>query len=78
MVAVAWVFIRGKKVNPLWIILTAAFGVIGIVFFFLTEDMSLPMVIADIWAVVSAIILALGILSAILAFKRENGEFGNR
>lgn len=49
----------------------------GIAVFLLTQDIMLPMVITDWWTLTHAILLVCGILSYILAYKRDKGEYGD-
>jgi uncharacterized membrane protein len=62
---------RHSKNRMMWLIATIVMGVLGIVIFLLTEDMSKLMVLVDKWTIVNAIILVLGIVSCIFALKRD-------
>jgi uncharacterized repeat protein (TIGR02543 family) len=59
---------------------TLILAVVGIAFFFLTENIALPMVLVDRWTVVNAIILLLEMVGVFFALKRpardedDNGD----
>jgi len=65
-----------RKTRRIWLIATIALAIIGIVFFFLTEDIRLPMILVDRWTIVNAIILLVEIVAMVLVFKKvdENVE----
>ena len=64
---------RHQHVNFLWLLITAVLAIIGIIVFCLTEDMSLRVALADIWTLLNFVLLALGVLSMLLIFKRKDG-----
>jgi len=66
--------VEKKTTNLIWIVLAIIFGIAGIIFFLLTEDMRLPMVTFDIWTIVNAIFFAMVILSLLLAFGKEKNK----
>ncbi|MCL2150041.1 MAG: Cna B-type domain-containing protein [Dehalococcoidia bacterium] len=77
VVGIVWAIIRRKedmKIDPLWLFITVITGVAGVVVFLLTEDMSLRMAWVDAWTIVNAIILVLGAISFMLAFKRDDDK----
>jgi len=63
-----------KRTRKLWFFLVVILAIVGIVFFLLTEDMRLPMVLLDRWTIINAIILLVGIVSKLLAFKKVKLE----
>ncbi|MCL2149493.1 MAG: hypothetical protein FWH51_00975 [Dehalococcoidia bacterium] len=66
--------IEEKKTRLIWIAISVVLAIIGFVVFFLTEDMSLPMRFVDIWTIVNAVILIIGIISVMLVFKHEEND----
>ena len=63
-----------KNIRPLWILLAVILAVAGVVVFFLTEDMSLPMQWIDIWTIVNAVILLAEIIAVRLVFKGDKDD----
>lgn len=61
---------KRKKLRPVWLVLTAIAGILGVIVFILTEDMTNLMVWMDNWTIVNAIIFAVGVIGAIFAFKK--------
>jgi positive regulator of sigma E activity len=55
-------------------IVTALIAIVGIVFFFITEDMTKLMVFVDNWTIVSAIIFAAEIVCMIFALRRKKND----
>jgi len=60
----------------LWLLITVIAGIVGVIDFFVTENMSLPMRMVDWWTIVNAVILVLGVVGAMLAFKRGENTKG--
>ena len=60
-----------KETRMLWLLITVIAGIVGVIVFFVTENMSLPMRLVDWWTIVNAVILVLGVVGAMLAFKRK-------
>jgi len=58
-----------KRMKPLWLLVVLALGAAGVLVFFLTGDLGGEMVVANIWAAVSAAILAAEAIGITLAFK---------
>jgi heme/copper-type cytochrome/quinol oxidase subunit 2 len=67
---------KRRKARPIWLALTVLFAVVGVLFFALTEDMTLLMVLVDQWTIVNAIILLIEIISVRMIFRtrREDEE----
>ncbi|MCL1846889.1 MAG: InlB B-repeat-containing protein [Coriobacteriia bacterium] len=65
---------KKKKIRPLWLVLALVMGVLGIVFFFITEDMRNLMVLVDNWTIVNAIIFVLEIVGMVFAFKKADKD----
>ncbi|MCL2632117.1 MAG: InlB B-repeat-containing protein [Coriobacteriia bacterium] len=66
--------ITQTKRKPMWITVTVLFAILGVIFFFLTENMNNPMIMVDQWTVFSAIIFALVFVSMLRSFRRETSE----
>ncbi|MCL2150333.1 MAG: hypothetical protein FWH51_05380 [Dehalococcoidia bacterium] len=80
LAGLVWALIRKnkeKKIRPLWLLMAAILGIAGVVVFIVTQDVSLNMAWVDVWTIVNALILVLGLISLILAFKREGDERQN-
>ena len=54
-----------------WIVAMVIMGVLGVVVFILTEDMTRLMVLVDNWTIFNVIIFALAVISYKFSFKRE-------
>ena len=65
-----------EKRRITWLVTAVLMGVAGPVVFFLTQDMSLLMVLLDRWSIVNAVILAVEIVSYLLAFRQEGDDGG--
>jgi uncharacterized repeat protein (TIGR02543 family) len=59
-----------KRNRLVWLITTIVSGVVGVLVFLFTEDMSNEMVLVDIWTIVNAVVFALGIVATIFTVKR--------
>ena len=66
-----------KKRRLIWIIVSILMGIIGVVFFFITEDITKLMVLMDRWTIVNAIFFVLEILGSLLAFKNKKDDDDN-
>ncbi|MCL2149474.1 MAG: PLDc N-terminal domain-containing protein [Dehalococcoidia bacterium] len=64
-----------KKTRLIWLVIAVVLAIIGFIVFFFTEDVSLPIRFVDIWTIANAVIFIAGIISVILAFKREEKDF---
>jgi cbb3-type cytochrome oxidase subunit 3 len=53
-----------------WLAATAVMGIAGIFLFLLTQDMSNPVVLVDIWTIIHAVIFAAEFIAALFVFKR--------
>ena len=63
-----------KEHRSAWMLVAAAIAsVVGVLFFFLTEDVRLPMTIVDQWTVISLLIFIVVVITAVLAFERKEG-----
>ena len=58
----------------MWKVLSVLTALLSIVVFFLTEDMSLPMVIVDKWTIVMVIILVVNIVEFYFGRKWHEPE----
>jgi hypothetical protein len=70
---------KQKQRRFFWFLLSVVLGVVGVVVFLLTEDMSRMMVWVDSWTIVNAIILVVEIIAVTftLKSKKEKDEYGN-
>jgi hypothetical protein len=65
---------KQKQHRNLWLITTLALGIVGIIVFLLTEDMSRKMVLVDLWTIVNAIIFIAEIIAIALIFKHKHNK----
>jgi len=63
-----------RQNRVLWLIITVIAGIAGVIVFIFTENIRLPMRLVDWWTIVNAIILLLGAVGAMLAFKRVKNK----
>jgi heme/copper-type cytochrome/quinol oxidase subunit 2 len=57
------------KRGLLWFAVALVLAIVGVVVFFLTEDMSLPMGMVDKWTIVNAVLLVVEVLAIIFVYK---------
>ena len=62
------------KGRVLWIVLSILLGIIGIIVFFITEDMTKLMVLVDRWTIVNAVIFILEVVGYVFSFKKKRNE----
>jgi len=60
--------------NLVWLLITVIAAVVGIGFFFYTENMSNPVTFLDKWTIASAIIFVMGIIAAWLSIGQVKGK----
>ncbi len=65
---------RVRTIKPLLLILSALFSVVLIVLFVITQDITLPIVIFDLWSIVFGIGLIAGALITRLAFGKKKAK----
>ncbi len=65
---------KQKRVRAIWLALAVIMGVGGIVFFLLTEDIRLPMVLVDKWTIWSALIFIGEVVSDAFVIRRKKDE----
>ena len=65
---------KEKKSRPLWLAILTVMGIVGVIVFILTEDMTRLMVLVDNWTILNAIIFIVALISYRYAFKREKEE----
>ena len=58
--------------NLLWLAATVIAGIVGIIVFILTENMSLPMRLVDWWTILNAVLLVIGAIGAVFTFNRTS------
>jgi len=63
-----------KKRRPGWLALLTVMGIVGVIVFVLTEDMTRLMVLVDNWTIVNAIVFVVALISYRFAFKREEED----
>jgi uncharacterized repeat protein (TIGR02543 family) len=63
---------NSRKTRWIWLFLTLIAGIAGVAVFFCTENIQNSMGYVDNWTAVNAVILVIGIISAILSFKKLN------
>jgi len=69
---------RQKQCRFLWFLLSVIMGVVGIIVFILTEDMTRPMVLVDKWTIVNVLIFIVEIIAITLTFKRKKNNNDNK
>jgi len=55
----------------LWLAITAALGILGVVAFFVTEDVHSPITLFNAWTAFSALLFVLAILSVLVATAKH-------
>jgi predicted outer membrane repeat protein len=65
---------KQKQRRLFWFLLSVIMGVVGIVVFLLTEDLSRPMALVDEWTIVDVIILAVQIIAMGFTFKHQKNN----
>jgi len=60
-----------RRLRPVWLTVSIAMGIIGILLFVLTQDMTQAMVLVDYWTLAHAIIFAIELIAVIFIFKRK-------
>jgi undecaprenyl pyrophosphate phosphatase UppP len=60
-----------KKRLTLWLLVSVALGIAGVIVFLLTEDLSRTMALVDRWTIVNAVILAVEIIAIALHKKTQ-------
>ena len=63
---------KNLKKKGLWRVISAVWGILMIIVFFLTEDMSLPMVIVDKWTILMVVMTI--IQAGIMFMSRKKYE----
>jgi len=63
-----------NKRRPGWLAILTVMGIVGVIVFILTEDMTRLMVLVDNWTIVNAIIFIIALISYRYAFKREKED----
>ena len=53
-----------------WLVMTLIMAIMGILLFILTEDMRLPMILADKWTLIHIIIISIEVVAVLFAFRR--------
>jgi formate/nitrite transporter FocA (FNT family) len=65
-----------RRKRLVWRILTAVAAIVAIIVFILTQDITAPMILVDIWTILHAIIFVLQLIMIVMAatWKREDAE----
>ena len=68
--------VKGENdiIKPLWVILAIVAGIAGIIVFFFTQDMSLPMAWVDIWTIVNLVLFVIVIIGMVLGIRRGDRD----
>jgi len=61
---------ENARVRFVWLVMTLIMAIIGILLFILTEDMRLPMILANRWTLIHFIIIIIEIVAVVFAFRR--------
>jgi len=64
---------KRKRSRLALILAIPVLAIVAFIVFFLTQDMSLKMILIDWWTLAHAILFAGGILSYIFAYRKEKG-----
>ena len=67
-------FKQERQKQSLWFILSIASGVAGLVFFFMTQDLDLNMILVDNWTVINGILFVIATVSIIMYLRKKNTE----
>ncbi|MDR0471503.1 MAG: InlB B-repeat-containing protein, partial [Nitrososphaerota archaeon] len=65
---------KKKQRRLFWFLLSVILGIVGIVVFLLTEDMSRPMALVDNWTIVNVIIFVVELIAIVLTFKHKDNK----
>jgi uncharacterized repeat protein (TIGR02543 family) len=65
---------KAKQRRLFWLLLSAIIGIVGVVVFVFTENMSHKMALVDWWTIVNAIIFIVEIIAITLIFKHKNNK----
>ena len=65
---------KQKQRRLFWFLLSVIMGIVGIVVFLLTEDMSRPMALVDNWTIVNVIIFIVELIAIVLTFKHTDNK----
>ncbi|MCL2632219.1 MAG: InlB B-repeat-containing protein, partial [Coriobacteriia bacterium] len=65
---------RRSKHNTLWVAATVIVAIVGIILFFLTEDMSNPMIMINQRTIIYAVLFAIGVVSTLLSSRSTTTE----
>jgi len=68
---------KKKQRRLFWFLLSVIMGIVGIVVFFLTEDMSRPMVLVDNWTIVNVIVFIVELIAIAFTFKHKKNNTDN-
>jgi uncharacterized repeat protein (TIGR02543 family) len=68
---------KAKQRRLFWYLLSVIMGVVGVIVFLLTEDMSRTMALVDWWTIVNAVIFIVEVIAIVLIFKREKKKQDN-
>ena len=63
-----------KKVRAGWIIMATVMGILGVIVFLVTQDMTQLMVLVDSWTIVNAVLFVFAVVAYRFAFKRKKSD----
>jgi len=61
---------ENTRARFVWLVMTLIMAIIGILVFILTQDMRLPMILADRWTLIHVIIIIIELVAVVFAFRR--------
>ena len=66
---------KKQKLHRLfWFLLSVIMGIMGIIVFILTEDVTRPMALVDRWTILNVIIFVIELIAIVLTFKHKNNK----
>jgi len=63
-----------KKIRVVCLTVAMIMALAGIILFFITEDMRLPMVLVDRWTIVNAVIFIIEVIAVLFVFKKKKPD----
>jgi hypothetical protein len=69
---------EARMVRVSWFISSIVLAALSVLIFIITQDVSLPMVLVDVWTIVLAVVFAAELVTAKIAFPKKEKEDGGR
>jgi len=69
---------QNGQLRRVWLAVAFALGVVGVIVFLLTENLSLPMIFVDSWTILNVVIFAVQIITTVLVFKCKKQSSSNK